>query len=156
MKDSPFPPVYWEETELKTFKNISTKNPFRVFLLLERTALTAHWGPGMDIQDFLPSAPYLTQDYQLQDANSWSPSGDASWMGKEELAEWIITHSCSWEHPAREQFSKLPGVSKDPQGKWALQFSYRIYPHSGLGPRVILRIRKQVRDLQQKKMGHIF
>lgn len=48
MKDGPFP-LRIEKIELKTFKNMSTKNPFRAFLLLGRTALTAHQEPGMDI-----------------------------------------------------------------------------------------------------------
>lgn len=111
----------------------------------------------MNVQDFLVLSRQdlqhptvfssLTLDYQLQHTNSWSQRGEASWMGKEKLAEWIISQSCGPEHPVREQSSQLPG---DHCCKWALQLSYRTYPFSELGPRVILRIRKQ---LQLKKDG---
>lgn len=95
----------------------------------------------------------LMWQYKLQHTNSWSPSWEASWMRKEKQAEWGITLSCCLEHLVQEQSSKLLGGSRDPHCKWALQLCCGGCTFSGLSLRVILRIRKQAKGLQLKKMG---
>lgn len=99
---------------LKCFKmGMESIQPFCSF---QQSALTADWESRMHMQDLNTISVHssLMWKNKLQHTNSWSPSWEASWMGKDKQAEWGVTLSCCSEHFVLEQSSNLLGGSRDP------------------------------------------